>query len=467
MMFEEQQRAAARQESDSQRFYAMQHQFAEQFARLEQHLTQQVLSQCQSMDPNPRTATLRTRQLPQPTLPAPTVVPVSQPADPVPQWEYTEPDYSDELEESDEEGSLEVAPSDAPTKGEVQAVLEILRDALGISVTATEPKPSEEKARFSIFTKGKLAAGQPQPLAFPIDPGVADRAADISIKKSRPLGAELHILQDDQAAVVSNTPVPEDVWDRLLLNNKARISGGTGSTTQEKRVCRLSDKKDAEAESDLSWFGDAAKHGIEASALTLYIGEWLSRVEDGSVVTTQQVRTFMLAIQAKFQRRALDQFFKISQQSTNLRRNLILPLCGIPEVAKARFKALTLVGHDLFAGSFQDLVTSEAARRDSYKKTTDSFQKTSCDLEKDQVPAQPFRDTPRRGRHGGRTGSTRRQRSQQSYVPYNQQQQQQSQQSQPQQSNSQGRRDYSKTYKPYKPYTSKPRRGRRGGRKRD
>ena len=194
MMFEEQQRAAARQESDSHRFYAMQHQFAEQFARLEQHLTQQVLSQCQSMDPNPRTATLHTRQLPQPTLPAPTVV---QPTDPVPQWEYTEPDYSDELQESDEEGPLEVAPSDAPTKGEVQAVLEILRDALGISVTATEPKPSEEKVRFSIFTKGKLAAVQPQPLAFPIDPGVADRAADISIKKSRPLGAELHILQDD------------------------------------------------------------------------------------------------------------------------------------------------------------------------------------------------------------------------------------------------------------------------------
>ena len=465
IMFEGQQRAAARQESDSHRIYAMQQQFSEQFACLEQRLTQQVLSHCQSMDPNPRTAALHTRQLSQP-LPAPTVVPVSQEtADPGPQWEYTEPDYSDDWQESDGEEPLEVAPSDAPTKGEVQTVLEILRDALGISVAVTEPKPPAEKTRFSIFAKGKLAAEQPQPLAFPIDPGVADRATDISIKKSRPSGAELHILQDEQAAVVSNTPIPEDVWDRLLLNNKARISGGTGSTTQEKRVCRLSDKKDAEAESDLSWFGDAAVHGIEASALTLYIGEWLSRVEDGSVVTTQQVRTFMIAIQTKFQRRALDQFFKISQQSTNLRRNLILPLCGIPEVAKARFKALTLVGHDLFAGSFQDLVTSEAARRDSYKKTTDSFQKTSCDLEKDQVPAQPFRDTPRRGRHGGRSGNSRRQRPQQSYVPYSQQQQQQPQQSQ-QQSNSQGRRDYSK---PYKPYTSKPRRGRgrRGGRKRD
>ena len=170
------------------------------------------------MDPNPRTATLLTRQLPQPTLPASTVVPVSQPADPVPQWEYTEPEYSDELEESDEEGPLEVAPSDAPTKGEVQAVLEILRDALrnfgGGQQSRNHPA---EKTRFSIFAKGKLAAGQPQPLAFPIDPGVADRAADISIKKSRPSGAELHILQDEQAAVVSNTPIPEDVWDLLLL----------------------------------------------------------------------------------------------------------------------------------------------------------------------------------------------------------------------------------------------------------
>ena len=88
----------------------------------------------------------------------------------MPRWEYTEPDYSDDWEESDDEGSLEVAPSDAPTKGEVQTVLEILRDALGISVAATEPKPSEEKARFSIFTKGQLAAGQPTAPSLPYRP---------------------------------------------------------------------------------------------------------------------------------------------------------------------------------------------------------------------------------------------------------------------------------------------------------
>ena len=112
----------------------------------------------------------------------------------------------------------------------------------------------------------------------------------------------------------------------------------------------------------------------------------------------------MLALLAKLQRRSLDQLLKIGQQTTNLRRNLILPLCGITEVAKPKFKTLTLVGHDLFAGSFQSLVTDEAARRDSLKKTT-------FDQDKEQGKGQPFHDFPRpRGRRGGRNRSAKRQR---------------------------------------------------------
>ena len=158
---------------------------------------------------------------------------------------------------------------------------------------------------------------------------MSKRAAAVTLKKSKPLGAELRILHNDHAAVVSNTPVPDDVWDRLLVFNKAKVSGGTSATTQDKQICRLADKTDAETEYNLSWIGDAAKHGVEASALTLYIGEWMLRVEKGTIMTTPEVKAFMLALLAKLQRRSLDQLFKISQQTTNLRRNLILPLCGI------------------------------------------------------------------------------------------------------------------------------------------
>ena len=184
--------------------------------------------------------------------------------------------------------------------------LESSMNTLGIAVTAPEAEPAPDVG--TVFSD-EIAPDSS--LVFPIDPAVSKRAATISLKKSKPIGAELKILQNDHAAVVSNTPIPDNVWDQLLSFDKAKVTGGTSATNQDKRICRLADKADAETEYNLSWIGEAAKHGVEASTLALYIGEWMLRVKRGTITPTPEVKAFMLALLAKLQRRSLDQLLKI------------------------------------------------------------------------------------------------------------------------------------------------------------
>ena len=227
----EQRQTAARQEqaflAASDRFYYAQQ---DQFAQLQQLLLQQV--HCQQ----PMAPSLQQPMAPslQPALPPPP----AQSTD-LPRWEYEEQDYDDSDQESDEE-PLQAASSDAPTKGEIQSLLGILKDTLGIAVTTPEAEPAPDAG--TVFSDDVAPDSS---LVFPIDPAVSKRAATISLKKSKPLGAELKILQNDHAAVVSNTPIPDDVWDRLLSFDKAKVTGRTSVTNQDKRICRLADKADS------------------------------------------------------------------------------------------------------------------------------------------------------------------------------------------------------------------------------
>ena len=125
-------------------------------------------------------------------------------------------------------------------------------------------------------------------------------------------------------------------------------------------------------ETDLEWFGCAADCGIEASALIIYIFEWLHRMEKDFITNPSSgVRLHMLAMLAKLQRRSLAQHLRVSIQSTFLQRDRILPFCGIPEVALQRCQTLQAARWSgLFAGAFQSTFTNEASRRDTLLKTT-------------------------------------------------------------------------------------------------
>ena len=343
------------------------------------------------------------QQAPQFALPA-VEAPLPYPAIEYPGWEDEEYDYADYGEDDDgssefiEEPRLPASNSNFLSVSEVRATLEVLRDTLGLTVTAaTEPQTPGSLTTVSSFIPPSTS------LAFPVDPEVVARAEAIACGPLRPKppGAALTVLPSETAPVASSTPIPSDVWDRLIAFKKAKVAAaGTGPQRPGARKCSLVDKVAADTEANLTWMGEAAKYGIEASSFMLYIVEWLLRVEKGLIIPapTNPVRLLMLSTLAKLQRRSLDQHLRVSLQAVNLRRNLILPLCGIPEVAMQRFQSLTLVGDDLFAGVFQQTIANEAERRDALQKTT--FTESS--------PAgrsgRPFRGYPR-GRGGHTTFS--------------------------------------------------------------
>ena len=343
------------------------------------------------------------QQAPQFALPA-VEAPLPYPAIEYPGWEDEEYDYADYGEDDDgsseflEEPRLPTSNSNSLSISEVRATLEVLRDTLGLTVTAaSEPQTPGSLTTISSFSPPSTS------LAFPVDPEVVARAEAIACGPLRPKppGAALTVLPSETAPVASSTPIPSDVWDRLIAFKKAKVaSAGTGPQRPGARKCSLVDKVAADTEANLTWMGEAAKYGIEASSFMLYIVEWLLRAEKGLIIPApaNPVRLLMLSTLAKLQRRSLDQHLRVSLQAVNLRRNLILPLCGIPEVAMQRFQSLTLVGDDLFAGVFQQTIANEAERRDALQKTT--FTEGS--------PAgragRPFRGYPR-GRGGHTTFS--------------------------------------------------------------
>ena len=345
------------------------------------------------------------QQTPQFALPA-VEAPLPYPAIEYPGWEDEEYEYADYGEDDDgssefieEEPRLPASSnSNFLSVPEVRATLEVLRDTLGLTVTAA----AESQAPGSLTTVSSFIPPSTS-LAFPVDPEVVARAEAIACGPLRPKppGAALTVLPSETAPVASSTPIPSDVWDRLIAFKKAKVAAtGTGPQRPGARKCSLVDKVAADTEANLTWMGEAAKYGIEASSFMLYIVEWLLRVEKGLIIPapTNPVRLLMLSTLAKLQRRSLDQHLRVSLQAVNLRRNLILPLCGIPEVAMQRFQSLTLVGDDLFAGVFQQTIANEAERRDALQKTT--FTESSSAGRS----GRPFRGYPR-GRGGHTTFS--------------------------------------------------------------
>ena len=313
-------------------------------------------------------------QLALPAIEAPTLAPIPYPAieAPYPGWEDDDYEYADYGEEEDDSSEFFAEEAQLPSSSnsnslsipEVRATLEILRDTLGLTVTAA----AEPQVPGSLTTVSSFIPPSSN-LAFPVDPEVVARAEAIACGPLRPKppGAALTVLPSETAPVATSTPIPADVCDRLIAFKKAKVaSAGTGPHRPGARKCSLSDKAAADTEANLTWMGEAAKFGIEASSFMLYIVEWLLRVEKGLIpAPTNPVKLLMLSTLAKLQRRSLDQHLRVSLQAINVRRNLILPLCGVPEVAMQRFQALTLVGDDLFAGAFQQTITNEAERRDA------------------------------------------------------------------------------------------------------
>ena len=315
-------------------------------------------------------------------------------------------DYGDYGEEEDDLTEYYPDPEESPesyfppnnsdlfTIAEIRATLEVLRDSLGLEVTTTE---TDQRVSRSLTTASSFISPA-NVFSCPVDPEVVMRAEALAsgVLRPKPPGVPLTVLASETAPIARSTPIPTDVWDRLIALKKAKVTpAASGSHRPASNKGTLTDKATAEVENNLTWMGEAAKYGIEASNLMLYVVEWLIRVEKGLLPPpSDQERLMMLTSLSKLLRRSLDQHLRVSLRAIHLRRSHILPLCVVPEIALERFQTLTLIGDDLFAGAFQQTIASEAERRDAFQKTTFSEGLSSG------RSGRPFRGHPRS--RGGR-----------------------------------------------------------------
>ena len=253
----------------------------EQFSNFQSQLFQQIQDIYRAQPP-----VQPVQQAPQFALPA-VEAPLPYPAIEYPGWEdegYEYADYGEDEDSSEfyvEEPQLPASSnSNFLSIPEVRATLEVLRDTLGLTVTAA----AESQVPGSLTTISSFVPPSTS-LAFPVDPEVVARAEAIACGPLRPKppGAALTVLPSETAPVATSTPIPTDVWDRLIAFKKAKVaSTGTGPQRPGARKCSLVDKAAADTEANLTWIGEAAKYGIEASSFMLYIVEWLLRVEKGT-----------------------------------------------------------------------------------------------------------------------------------------------------------------------------------------
>ena len=303
----------------------------DQFFNYQQMVSQCLFDQQQALPQQQPEAAPATAVLPPPAdFPPPPSDPASfEQYYTVEQPEWEEVDYEEELEPSDPLSQLDPLPvtkTDAPSGAEIQATLWILRDTMGLVISP--PVTEEIPGCLTLLSTHVVPSTT---FTFPIDPEVVQRAGSVasgsgtSALRAKPLGFPLPVTPNEAASVAGPAPIPEDVWDRLVAFKKARVSH-PGSSRPWSRKCALEDKVAAETEANLSWMGEAAAYGIEASSLMLYLVEWLLRVERGLIpAQTPEVKLHMLSILAKLQRRSLDQYLRVSLQAVHLRRRHILP----------------------------------------------------------------------------------------------------------------------------------------------
>ena len=282
--------------------------------------------------------------------------------------------------------------SDDPSTAEIQAVLGVLKDSAGLLVAPAVEQPSGWFTSSRSVSKPTLSI--PVPSEFRLR---ADNLAASSCLKDRPDGALIPIAEDANSVLASSQPIPDDAWDRLIAFKKAKVSA---SSTTFLRRCRLADAEQDRTHRELRQFNHCASHGITASMLLIYVVEWFNREEQGLLFQqpSSSVRALMLGMLAKLSRRCMDQFLRVSFHATRLRRAQILPLLGLPEIARQRFRALSPVGSDLFGGAFQATVSNEAERVKTLKETT------IPSLSSFSGRSNPFRGDPSRQASGRREG---------------------------------------------------------------
>ncbi|XP_071826664.1 uncharacterized protein [Apostichopus japonicus] len=268
---------------------------------------------------------------------------------------------------------------------------EIFRRHLGFDEPELQP---QRPARVSKLTSTGEASQRPKS-TMPVDPSCYDRFEAVAEKRrwtAFPAKAERAVR------------VPEEVWKELFkcpsipqeAKEKLRADQGASSSSSA-HIFKHQDQR--KLDDLLVDFDTAARAGMKFTSVLMLTAEVLMRYhqqlpQDEGQVTRPETGQLLLML-SPLVRLAFDQFARVAVRSVKARRENVVSSIRWPSIeAKTRMLSLPSLGDDLFAGSFQQKLQEEVARRETLAKS--EFR--SSERSKPR-PQRPRESRPSRGRN--------------------------------------------------------------------
>ena len=323
------------------------------------------------------------------------------------------------------EGSLFPQPAPIDPLPAPESVAQTLEFVHSLVPSALEPNqaapPTEDSGRR--LTQDAPAEG-PSAQRFLLDGSLTKRLChwartphkDLT-SYSKDLDGAVRVRESDYQAFIKSPPIPEEVYS--LLNQPQ--SGTTQASASDRgRAGRFKNPTVQAREENLRTIDRTARVLTKYQGLILWITEAIARsIEERNPTLEEELRPFFLTLTGLIDG-SVDQVGRLLARTSMGRRENVFPLLGLSSATIADLRRLPTEGPDLFGGHFNDVLTRQADRLDTLRKTQKLVSKAkpsnpARSIPPSSLPATGRNRTPFRGRNrarrGGRRGSWDRSQS--------------------------------------------------------
>ena len=269
---------------------------------------------------------------------------------------------------SSELASGEPAIPDELAQGEFDKVILELNRALGLGTVFEPAVATGSLGSWARVGPSSLSSTEPPQPLLTLTGNVWDRCAAIAQRPvtscPRNLDRMIRVSEDQYKCLIQTPSLPQEAWDRLVLNRKAKVvQGAEGAPPSFK----FQDSQREAADSDLRAFDRSARFGLKVASLQHLLAEWFTNHAETAPLPLRALmcRALSLSVTA-----SCDQFARVAVRASVLRRRNVLPTLGMSAIAEGALKGAPILGGDLFGGTFAKVLEDDVLRRETFNKTS-------------------------------------------------------------------------------------------------
>ena len=278
----------------------------------------------------------------------------------------------------------------------------VQRDMVRVLKLPTDDTPgdSSDRRSFKMRTGGEETRSTPFP-TLPLDRLCMDRIkSTAALKKWIPhTKRSKNYFQYPQKDCEDFFTVPT-----IPSTAKDKLQSDSGKASAK---AIFADKGKARLEEQMRKIDEAARFGAKANAFLLLLSEYIvCACEEGASTPADMLAIAFRCLEEGL-RMSLEQFTRISLQTTRSRRTNVLETLYIPyEGAKKKLEDISLLGNDLFGGQFQEVFETEAKSTSETLTSTYQSLRGTPDTSDSDIGGAPWSARPSHldsQRHQGRS----------------------------------------------------------------